>query len=137
MALWLIGFRSGTPRHSPCRLALRASVAATAYVASAKAKDPLPIRAIVENLSETGSLVRSHERFCEGDRLRLCLRPGTQKRLDVHAEVVYARSQRFQAESQYGLRFVDMSDELAEALGSYVRELMRAQFMRSGKARAV
>ena len=128
MALWALGKGSARPMRSPHRLSLRAAVAVPARVAPAEASDVFQTRAVVENLSDRGTLLRSVQRFREGDRVRLCLRPGTDARLNVAGQIIHARSRRYQAESLYGLRFVDVTEEQAQALTSYVRELMLSQY---------
>ena len=130
MAGWALRARS--QRRSPCRLSLRASVSVAARVAPAHASDVEQERAVVENLSDRGTQLRSARHFREGDRVKVLLRPGSDARLHVEGEVVYAHSRRFQAESLYGLRFLDLSDEQGAALARYVRELMRAQYLRPG-----
>ncbi len=131
MIRWTLGARSHRPRSSPCRTCLRASVAVPARVVPAHASDVEQSRAVVENLSDRGSQLRSAKVFREGDRVRLSLRPGTDARLTLEGEVVYAHGRRFQTESLYGLRFVELSEGQSAALADYVRELMRSQFMRS------
>ena len=118
-------------RRPPCRLSLRASVAVPAHVAISDGGHVLPTRAVIENLSDGGTLVRSQERFEEGARITISLRPGTDARLDLHGCVVRASSRRYHAERWYGVRFVDVGSAQSAALSSYVGHLIRAQFMRA------
>src|SRR5579871_4781397 len=132
VSLWTQVARSERVRRSPCRRSLRAAVAVPARLVTARASDILQTPAVVENLSDGGTLVRSAQRFEEGDRIRVCLRPGTEARISIEGEVVHARTRRYQSEALYGVRFVDLSDDQTASLGSYVRDLMQAQFMRTG-----
>ena len=109
---------------------LRAPIAVTCRLTVAGASELAQSHVILENLSLGGALLRSALDLRAGDRVRLTMRAGSAQQITLMGEIVYARIKRFEAQSLYGLCFVDVAQEQQAELDSYVDELRDSHLIR-------
>jgi c-di-GMP-binding flagellar brake protein YcgR len=114
------------------RLSLRVAVAVPGRAIVVGTSELAQTHVILENLSVGGALLRSAQGLREGDLLQVTMRAGCSRCFKVAGEVIYARTKQFEAQSLYGLRFVDVTAEQRIALTSYVDELRQGDLIRRG-----
>ncbi len=88
-----------------------------------------------ENLSVSGALLAGPQRLCRGDAVRLKLHLPERGPVEVEARVVRTHATP-QAQTQYALKFHDVSAEIEDAIQNAVVEALERQMGR-GRTRAL
>ncbi len=79
-------------------------------------------KAMLEDISAGGACVRTHVKLKPGDVVSLALTLGVGRRVDARGRVVYANAGSSSYQTRYGVRFVGLGEEQANAISTYVVE---------------
>lgn len=79
-------------------------------------------KVILDNMSLGGARVRTLTRLPARSKIDLLMHLGSGRELEVRALVVYARSEKSGYQSEYGLRFIDLSYDRYQALIAYIND---------------
>lgn len=85
-----------------------------------KGSDTAGIAGMVEDISETGACLHTHQKLSVGDRITLRLNVGRTLECVVPARVVHARREPSQYHFRYGLRFAGLGEDERQHLAQFV-----------------
>ena len=78
--------------------------------------------AILEDISAGGACIRTHLKLRPGESIGVLMSLGLGHRFDTRARVVYSSRSSTAYQARYGLRFVEMKDEMRNDISDFVVE---------------